>query len=549
MLHFQPWKQALILGIVLAGFILAAPNAMTPSLHKALAPYWPSDGVNLGLDLRGGSHLLLEVDLKAAQKEQLEDLRDEMRRQLRSQRIGYRNLRLDKKHVRLSLRDPAQAAAARKVLEEITGFSGANILSAFTQSEAGLDVEVLASGAVRVALNEDAQREQNLAALAQSIEIIRRRIDELGTTEPTIQRQGLERILVQVPGLDDPERLKALIGRTAKLYFKLVSTQLDAFTAQQRGAPAGTEVLFMVDDPARPVLVERRAMLSGENLVDAQPAFEQFSNRPIVTFQLDAQGARRFGDVTSENVGRPFAIILDGKVISAPVINEAILGGRAQITGSFTIEEANDLAILLRAGALPVPLHILEERTVGPGLGADSIRAGSYAAIIGLVVVVGFIMLVYGLFGLYANIALLVNLVLILGTLSLLQATLTLPGIAGIVLTIGMAVDANVLIFERIREEIGNDKTPISAIDMGYRRALGTIADANITTFIAGAVLFFVGSGPVRGFAVTLIIGIVMSVFTAFTLTRLLAALWIKYRRPEKLPLRPIRPAALSEIT
>ena len=549
MLHFQSWKQALILGVVLAGFILAAPNVMSPAWHKALAPYWPSDGVNLGLDLRGGSHLLLEVDLKAAQKEQLEELRDETRRQLRSKSIGYRNLRVEKNRVRLALRDPKQADIARTALEEITGFSGASILSTFTQSAAGLEVEVSPQGNVRVGLNEDAQREQNLAALAQSIEIIRRRIDELGTTEPTIQRQGLERILVQVPGLDDPERLKALIGRTAKLYFQLVSSQKDAFTAQRQGAPAGTEVLFMADDLARPVLVERRAMLSGENLVDAQPAFEQFSNRPIVTFRLDTQGARRFGEVTSKNVGRPFAIILDGKVISAPVINEPILGGSAQITGTFTIEEANDLAILLRAGALPVPLHILEERTVGPGLGADSIRAGAWASIIGLSAVVAFIVLVYGMFGVYANIALIANLVLILGVLSLLQATLTLPGIAGIVLTIGMAVDANVLIFERIREEIGNGKTPISAIDMGYRRALGTIADANITTFIAAAVLFFVGSGPVRGFAVTLSIGIITSVFTAFTLTRLMAALWIKYRRPDKLPLKPIRPAALGEMS
>ena len=542
MLHFQRWQQALILAVVLAGCMLALPNIWSAAMEKNLGRYWPSAGVHLGLDLRGGSHLLLEVDVKAAHKERLENLLSEVRTQLRKAGLRYLYLRLDNDVVRFTLRDPSQAQIAREALAEITGFSGGNFLSALGPSQAALEIDISAQGQAQIALNEDAKREQDLAALSQSIEIIRRRIDELGTTEPTIQRQGRERILVQVPGLDDPERLKALIGKTAKLYFKLVSPRMDAARALNQGAPPGTEILYMADNPQQPVLLERSNLLTGENLIDAQPAFEQLSNRPIVVFQLDRSGARKFGEVTSQYVGRPFAIILDGKVISAPVINEPILGGRAQISGSFTTKEANDLAILLRAGALPAPLHILEERTVGPGLGADSIRAGSWAAVIGLAAVILFIILVYGLFGVFANISLLVNLVLILGILSLLQATLTLPGIAGIVLTIGMAVDANVLIFERIREEIGNGKTPISAIEAGYRRALATIADANITTFIAAAILFFAGSGPVRGFAVTLAIGIITSVWTAFILTRYLSVLWLRLRRPERLPLNPIRP-------
>lgn len=550
MIHFELWKQGLILAVIILGAILAAPNAFSPAMRDSLGSFWPSQGVRLGLDLRGGSHLLLEVDIKAAQKERTEALRSEVRKALRNEGIGYRNLRTQaikgKFAVQLDLRNSKQANKARTALEAITGFSGGNLLSSFVQSQGALEIAITPSGAVIVQPNEEALRAQNLLALTQSIEVIRRRVDELGTTEPTIQRQGLDRILVQVPGLDDPQRLKRLIGQTAKLYFKLVSRRGDANQARLQGAPAGTEVLLMADNPNQPILLDRRAILTGDNLIDANPAFEQFTNRPIVIFQLDTAGARKFGDITTKNVGRPFAIILDNKVISAPVINEPILGGRAQISGNFTAKEANDLSILLRAGALPAPLHILEERTVGPDLGTDSIRAGSWAAIIGLAAVIIFIIAVYGLFGVFANIALLVNLILILGVLSLIQATLTLPGIAGIVLTIGMAVDANVLIFERIREEIGNGKTPISAIDSGYRRALGTIADANITTFIAAAVLFFIGSGPVRGFAITLGIGIVSSVWTAFVLTRYMTYLWVKTRHPQTLPLRPIKPLLLE---
>ena len=338
--------------------------------------------------------------------------------------------------------------------------------------------------------------------MQQSIEIIRRRIDELGTTEPTIQRQGATRILVQVPGLDDPQRLKALLGQTAKLNFHLVDHDVWEFEVTNgRRMPPGSRLVYTDTEPAVPYLIKRRAMVSGENLVDASIGFDQQTGAPEVNFRFDSIGAKKFGEVTRANVGRPFAIVLDDKVISAPVIQTAILGGAGRITGSFTVQGANDLAILLRAGALPAPMNILEERTVGPGLGADSVAAGRIALIVGFAAVIGFMSLSYGLFGVFANIALIINLFLVMGVLSGLQATLTLPGIAGIVLTVGMAVDANVLIFERIREEIAAGKNSVTSIDLGYNRALGTILDANITTLLAALILFQLGAGPIRGFA------------------------------------------------
>ncbi len=537
MLYFPGWKILAILAVLCAGALLAVPNALPERLRDTLAFVGLNRTVNLGLDLRGGSHLLLEVELDAALTQRMEGVRDEVRKILREKRIGYRGLRIQGAQVRLQLRDPAQGAQAKAALEEISDPLGIDFLSPFAADS--LRVEIAENGAAALLPSEDARRRSAQRTLAQSIEIVRRRVDELGTTEPTIQRQGSERILVQVPGFDDPERLKNLLGQTAKLNFQLVDTSMSAAEALAAAPPAGSLILYGPGEPAPSYLIRRRIMVSGENLVDAQPAFDQINNAPIVTFQLDSLGARRFGETTRQNVGKPFAIVLDGKVVSAPVIREPILGGRAQISGNFSIQEAGDLAILLRAGALPAPLRILEERTVGPSLGADSVRAGTLAALIGLAAVIGFILLSYGLFGLFANLALLVNLVLILGVLSLLQATLTLPGIAGIVLTIGMAVDANVLIFERIREEAGRGKSLINAIDAGYSRALGTILDANITTFIAAAILFFAGSGPVRGFAVTLGIGIITSVFTAFTFTRLLAASWVRLRRPARLPFKP----------
>ena len=375
------------------------------------------------------------------------------------------------------------------------------------------------------------------SAVDQSIEVVRRRIDQLGTTEPNIQRQGEDRILVQVPGLQDSKRLKDLLQQTAKLTFHLVCTDMSAEQALQTRPPADCEVRYSADEPPEAYLIEKRSLVGGEDLVDAQPSFDQRSNEPIVTFRFNTSGALRFATVTEQNVGKPFAIVLDKEVVSAPVIREPIRGGSGQISGNFTVEQANDLSILLRAGALPADLTIVEERTVGPGLGADSIEAGKLAAVIGSIAVVVFMVLGYGLLGVFADVALAANIALIIGILSFLQATLTLPGIAGIVLTVGMAVDANVLIYERIREEAQAGRSAIAAIDAGFARALGTILDANITTLIAAVILFQLGSGPVRGFAITLAIGILTTVFSAFVLTRLIVATWVRTRRPHAVPI------------
>jgi preprotein translocase subunit SecD len=401
-----------------------------------------------------------------------------------------------------------------------------------------VDIVNVGGGLVRLTVTEPAFVERIRQAVEQSIQIVERRVNELGTVEPSIQRQGVDRILVQVPGLQDPERLKKLLGQTAKLDFRMVDQTMTAEQALASRPPPESEVLYgPVKEGRPPYLIEKRVMVSGADLTDAQPGFDQRTNEPIVTFRFNSSGARKFGQVTTENVGRPFAIVLDNEVISAPVIREPIIGGSGQISGSFTVESANDLAILLRAGALPAPLTIIEERVVGAGLGQDSIDAGIRATWIGSLLVVLFMLATYGLFGLFANIAVTINVVMILGILSLLGATLTLPGIAGIVLTVGMAVDSNVLIYERVREEVRSGRTPLNSLDAGFSRALATIIDSNLTTFIAAAVLFFVGSGPVKGFALTLGIGIVTTVFTAFTLTRLLIATWVRMLRPRTIPI------------
>lgn len=535
MLYFSRWKVALVLGTCIAGLIFAAPNLLPSGFRDALPSWIPHQTVNLGLDLQGGSHLLLEVEVDAVIKERLEALVDETRIALRKARIGYTGLGIADGAVSVRVRDLTEIDKTVELLEGLAQPISASLLSLVPTQD--LDVSADGEGKITLKQTQEAVIQRTNSALLQSIEIVRRRIDELGTREPTIQRQGEDRILVQVPGLESPDRLKALLGQTAKLTFRLVDMTITPGQALQARAPSGSEILYSEDDPPEPYVIRKRIIVSGERLVDSQPGFDSRNNEPIVTFRFDSVGAKQFGEATQVNVGRPFAIILDNKVISAPVIREPILGGTGQISGGFSVEEANDLSILLRAGALPAPLTVLEERTVGPGLGADSVRAGEIAAVIGMVGVVIFIFLAYGLFGVFANIALLTNLVIIMGALSLLQATLTLPGIAGIVLTIGMAVDANVLIFERIREEVASGKTPLNAVEVGYSRALNTILDANITTFIAAAILFQIGSGPVRGFAVTLAIGILTSVFTAFTFTRLMISTWLRLRRPAALPI------------
>ncbi len=442
--------------------------------------------------------------------------------------------------VTLRMREPGDIDKALEVIRDLAVPVSSNPLA--VASGGGLDLAVERDGeaGIIVDLTEEAIADRRRAAIEQSIEIVRRRIDELGTREPTIQRQGEDRILVQVPGLDDPERLKAILGKTAKMVFRLVDITTNPADAARGRVPPGSELLESNErnpdgSPVSTYVVRKRIMVSGDTLIDAQPSFRD--GQPVVLFRFDSVGGKKFGDVTKDNVGRPFAIVLDGRVISAPVIRQPILGGSGEISGQFTVQEVQDLSLLLRAGALPAPLVILEERTVGPALGADSIAAGKIAAIIAIVAVMVFMIACYGLFGAVADFTLIINMFLILGALSGLQATLTLPGIAGIVLTVGMAVDANVLVFERIREEMRAGKTPFAAMEAGYSRALGTILDANITTFIAAAILFAMGSGPVKGFAVTLGIGIITSVFTAVTVSRLILSLWLRRTRPAQLPI------------
>ncbi len=527
MVYFAKWKIALILIVCGLGVLFALPNLLSPQQAGSLPTWLPHEQINLGLDLRGGSHLLLEVETSTVIQERLEALVDSVRVELRGARIRYTGLGVDGAGVAVTIKDPERIDEARELIRQI---------------DPETVVEGDDGGRLSLVLTEQAIRDRELAAVDQSIEIIRRRIDETGVREPTIQRQGIDRILVQLPGVDDPERIKDLIGQTAKMTFHLVDDGANAGDVRDARVPPGTMRLPSTDDldpSGRPrmLLVRKRVVVSGENLVDAQPTFDGRTNEPIVNFRFDTIGGKRFGDVTSKNVGRLLAIVLDNEVISAPRINEPILGGSGQISGRFTVAEAQDLALLLRAGALPAPLTILEERTVGPGLGADSIAAGKVASIVGLIAVVVFMVAAYGFFGLVANLSLIVNMVLIFGALSVLQATLTLPGIAGIVLTIGMAVDANVLIFEHIREEVRAGRTPISAIDAGFSRALTTIIDANLTTLIAAVLLYSFGSGPIRGFAVTLAIGIAASMFTAIMLTRLVIVTWLRRTKPQALPI------------
>ena len=536
MLHFSRFQ---LMGIGLAVFLgiwFSLPNFLPADWRVRLPDFVPTRTLNLGLDLRGGSHLLLEVDVQDAQRQEVITLLGDMRTRLRQEEIAYTGLGRVGDAVQVTILQEAQYGAARRALQSLAQPVSFTIFAASGASSLEIDAD---DGLFSVRPSREARLARNTKMVQQSIEIVRRRIDELGTTEPSIQRQGTNRIVVQVPGLDDPERLKALLGQTAKLNFHDVDTSNNVDEAIASGrAPIGSQLVYS-DDGLAAYLVKRRVVVSGERLVDASSGFDQRSGAPEVYFRFDSRGGKQFGDYTKDNVGRPFAIVLDNKVISAPVIQSPILGGNGRITGNFTVESANDLAILLRAGALPAPMHILEERTVGPGLGADSVAAGERAALIGFVAVIVFMALCYNLFGLFATVALITNLVLILGVLSALQATLTLPGIAGIVLTIGMAVDANVLIFERIREEMaqGGDRL-INAISQGYRRAIGTILDANITTLIAAVILFQLGAGPVRGFAVTLAIGVVTSVFTAYVLTRLCIALWV--RRQKQLTALPL---------
>jgi len=538
MLHFQRWKLILVFGIVLAGFIFAIPNLIPASALKGLPAWVPHKQVNLGLDLQGGAHLLYRIDEKELVDDWLGNIRGDVRETLRSNRIGYTDLaqNVAGRSVSVGIRKPEDMDKAYEELKKLALPVGNDVFGGFS----GNNLEVTRQDGDKVSLvvTEVGLNDRISAAIQTSIETIRRRVDAFGTTEPSIQREGRNRILVQVPGVSDVERLKNLIGETGKLEFKLVDPTANAAeVAASKKVPPGDELVYSSDEPPLPYVLRDQVMVSGENLVDSQPGFDQRTGEPVVTFRFDSAGAKRFGRVTQENVGLPFAIVLDNKVISAPVIREPILGGTGQISGNFTVQEANDLSVLLRSGALPAKLTVIEERTVGASLGADSIESGKKAAIAGLLLVVVFMFAAYGLFGLFANVALFVNIAIIFAVLSLMGATLTLPGIAGIVLVIGIAVDANVLINERIREEIRSGKSPFAAVDSGYSRALTTIIDSNVTTLIAVLVLFWLGSGPVRGFAVTLTIGILASMFTAVTVTRMMVAYWLRWTRPKVIPI------------
>jgi protein-export membrane protein SecD len=524
MMYFSRLKTALILGACILGAILCIPN-----LVSAPAAWLPWRTVHLGLDLRGGSYLLLEVDMAAVIKERLESLTDGVRQALRPGSIFYQTLRPEPatNRVLLRLRDPAQTGTAMAALKPLVSAVGAN-------GTPDIDIDSSTDGQITLTLSQVALTERAGAAVQQSIEIVRRRIDETGVLDPQITRQGESRIVVQLPGIEDPNRIKELLGKTAHMTFRLVDETANPTAGGP--PPAGVDFLAMEGQPGTKIGVRRRVDVDGADLTDARAGTDQQGGSWVVNFTFNSVGTRRFADISRVNVGHRFAIVLDDKVISAPVIREPITGGRGQISGSFTAASANDLAVLLRAGALPAPLTVVEERSVGPELGADSIRAGAISLIIGFVLVIAFMGTFYGLFGWFANLALVVNLVLMLAVLSILEATMTLPGMAGILLTLGMAVDANVLINERIREESRHGRPPLAALEAGFTRAYSTIFDSNATTFLAHVMLFVFGSGPVRGFAVTITVGIATSLFTAWMLTRLLVSRWYIATRPQVLP-------------
>ena len=531
MLDFPRWKVWAVALTLALGLLFALPNFIPASLLAKFPSFLPQQTLNLGLDLRGGSHLLLEAETADVRKQWIDNLEDATKTALRDAdggRIGYGDLSTAGGKLSFLIRNVAdldRTVEAMRGLSRPIGVTG----------QRDIDVAVVDGNRVVLTPTKAGVAERIDGAMAQAVEVIRRRVDAVGTREPTIIRQGENRIVVQVPGLQDPSGLKALIGKTAKLEFKLVDQGADLAEVAKGRAPIGSQILPNVEGGGVTV-VRRRAIITGEQLTDASQSFDQ-NGAAVVSFTFDSVGAKRFARVTQENVGKPFAIILDNQVISAPNINEPILGGSGQISGNYTVESATTFAVQLRSGALPVKLTVVEERTVGPDLGADSIRAGSIAVTVSVLAVAAFMLVTYGRFGVYANIALICNIVLILGIMSATGATLTLPGIAGMVLTIGAAVDANVLVNERIREERRKGRNLLNGIETGYKEASRTIWDANTMNIIVAIVMFLFGSGPIKGFAVVLSIGIATSVFTAVTVTRLLAASWLRRARPTTLEL------------
>ncbi len=526
MLHFERWKIIAIVLTCLAGVLFTLPNFFSKETVDSWPGWLPHRQLPLGLDLRGGAHLLLAMDTKELEKDWLNTLRDDTRKSLREVKVGFTGLGVVGNSVQVKITKPEDMDKATTALKKLIQPIGNAILGS-----GGNDITVTASSPDTITLAPTVQGMQHRVSGAASaaIETVRRRVDDMGTSEATVIRQGADRILVQFPGLQDTKQLKDLIGQTAKLTFHAVHPDISAEEAKQTRVPVGYKVYPSAEgEGERSYVLQESPIVSGEDLVDAQPGFDSRTNEPIISFRFNQSGARKFGSYTKDNVGSPFAIVLDNKVLSAPAIREPILGGSGQISGSFTVETANTLAVQLRSGSLPTKLTIVEERTVGPSLGADSIEAGKLAGLVGCLATAILTIVAYGTFGVFAVIGLLVHGFLIIALMTIIGTTLTLPGIAGFVLTIGMAVDANVLIYERIREELRGGKSPIAAIDQGFQRAFVTILDSQLTTLAAAVIMFWLGSGPIRGFAVTLTIGILTSVFAAVTVTRLLVSLWLK---------------------
>jgi protein-export membrane protein SecD len=533
MMHFARWKVFSIIGAVLVAIVLASPNVLPKSAQDLLRPYGLRP-VTLGLDLQGGINILLEIDRADLKVRLTDQIVGDIRAALREAKIGYNGINRFDNGVRVRITKPEDVDKAQVELKKLAqpldgGLFGATATPSlfdvalqdqqftFTFSEQGIDTKVA-------------------SAVGQSLKIVEKRVNPDGVVEATIQQQGKDRIVVQLPGVQDSQEIKRRLDQTAKLTFQLVCEAQP--TADGQTPPPECKALKLKESPDKSLWVQTssRATVDGADLVDARGAFDQ-QNQPVVSFRFNTKGAERFAKLTRDNVGKPFAIVLDDIVVSYPRINEPILGGSGQISGNFTVQESNDLAIVLRSGALPAKLSIVEERTVGPSLGSDSIKAGFNASIIGLVLVMIFMVVAYGLFGFFANLALLVNLVLLLAVMSFVGFTMTLPGIAGIVLTMGMAVDSNVIIFERMREEWRHGRSALSSIETGFKSAFATIFDSNFTAFIAAVVLFGVGSGPVRGFAITHAIGILSTVFTAYTVTQLIVSVWVRWAKPKEVPL------------
>jgi preprotein translocase subunit SecD len=531
MMNLAKWKVILVLLATILGFLFTLPNLLPAKVRDGLPAFMPKNTLHLGLDLQGGSDLLYSVDVVALRNERLTNMAEDVRTTFRDKQIAFTDLAVANGEIGLRVSDPTQMSAALNALRQSIGGPGVN-------GTREVNVSTGDNQRIRIAFVPEAFDADVSKAVDQNIEVIRRRIDQMGTKEPDISRRGKDRIDIQAAGESDPERLKSVIGQTAKLSFQMVDETASPEDLAEGRVPPGDEILPSTDGVAPSYIVKKRQVVTGEMLTNAQSTFDSQTNQPVVSFRFNSIGARKFGDITRQNIGKRFAIVLDKKVISAPVIESAISGGSGQIHGHFTVESANDLAVLLRAGALPAPMKVEEQRTVGAELGADAVKAGAISGIIGLVATVVFMIVIYGwLFGGISIIGLIVNGLMIVGVMSLTQATLTLPGIAGLILTLAVAVDANVLIYERMRDELRAGRSLITSMQAGFALAMATILDANMTHILSAMIMFQFGSGPVKGFAWTLAIGVLTTVFSAVLVTQVLLAWWFRATRPKTLPI------------